>query len=114
MQVHIRGHETSVLASWRGHIGDRLAKLDRFEDRIIRLEYVLTTSRHHLKGNELCHIIAKVPRKTIDIKKTGETMSEAIDAASKILEQKIHTLYKATKTKNRNSRDIRRVKRGVV
>lgn len=114
MQVQIRGHETSVQTRWRDHISERLAKLDRFEDRIIRVEYVLTSSRHHLKGNELCHIIVKVPRRTIDIKKSSQTMMDAIDAASHVLERKIQHLYKAEKTRNRNSRDVRRVKRGMA
>ena len=51
MQVFIRGHETTVQSRWRDHIYDRLAKLERFEDRIIRVEYFLTTSHHHLKGS---------------------------------------------------------------
>ena len=55
MQVMIRGHETSVQQRWRDHIGERLSKLDRFEARIIRIEFVLTSSHHHLKGNETCH-----------------------------------------------------------
>ncbi len=103
MQVFIRGHETTVQARWKDHIYDRLAKLDRFEDRIIRIEYFLTTSHHHRKGSEVCHVIAKVPRKTIDVKKTAETMMEAIDAASKVLESQIHKLYKDIKTRNRRS-----------
>ena len=113
MQVFIRGHETTVQARWRDHIYDRLGKLDRFEDRIIRIEFFLTTSHHHRKGAEQCHVIAKVPRKTIDVKKTGETMMEAIDAASKVLETQIHKLYKDVKTRNRRSRETREVKRGI-
>lgn len=112
MQVFIRGHETTVLARWRDHIYDRLQKLERFEERIIRLEYFLTTSHHHRKGSETCHIIAKVPRKRIDVKKTAETMIEAIDAASKVLEGQIHKLYKDIKTRHRRSREVRRIKDG--
>ena len=104
MKVLIRGHETAVQARWRDHIYDRLSKLDRFEDRIIRLEYFLTASHHHLKGAESCHIIAKVPRKTIDVKKSAETMMEAIDAASKVMEGQIHKLYKDIKTRHRRSK----------
>jgi ribosomal subunit interface protein len=113
MQVFIRGHETTVQPRWRDHIYDRLAKLDRFEDRIIRLEYFLTTSHHHRKGAEMCHIIVKVPRKRIDVKKSAETMMEAIDAASKVLESQIHKLYKANKTRHRRSRETRMIKRGI-
>lgn len=114
MQVFIRGHETDVSPRWRDHIYDRLGKLDRFEDRIIRIEFILTTSRHHLKGNETCHVIAKVPRKTIDIRKESESMLGAIDAAAKVLEQKIHKLYKDVKDRHRRSKEIRMVKRGNV
>lgn len=114
MQVFIRGHETEVSPRWRDHIYERLAKLDRFESRIIRLEFVLTTSRHHLKGNETCHIIAKVPRKTIDVRKNAETMLGAIDAASKVLEQQIHRLFKDVISRHRRSRETRMVKRGIV
>jgi ribosomal subunit interface protein len=113
MKVLIHGHETTVQPRWRDHIYDRLAKLDRFEDRIIRLEYFLTASHHHLKGSEVCHITAKVPRKTIDIRKSAETMMEAIDAASRVLEQQVHQLYKDLKTRHRRSRETRRVKRGI-
>lgn len=112
MLLQIRGHETLVAKSWRDRISERLVKLERFEEKIIRLEYVLTTSRHHMKGNETCQIVAKVPRKTIAVKKTCETMIEAIDAASHVLEQKIHHLYKDVKARNRHNREIRRVKRG--
>jgi len=114
MQVMIRGHETSVQPRWRDHIYERISKLDRFEDRIVRLEYFLTTSHHHLKGSESCHITAKVPRKTISIKKDAETMIEAIDAASRVLEREIHRLYKDVKDRHRRSRETRLVKRGVV
>jgi ribosomal subunit interface protein len=103
MNVLIRGHETMVQARWRGHIFDRISKLDRFEDRIIRMEYVLTSSHHHLKGFETCHIIAKVPRKTLDVKKSAETMLEAIDLASKVMEVQIHKLYKDVKDRNRRA-----------
>ncbi len=113
MQVFIRGHETTVLARWRDHIYDRLAKLDSFEDRIIRLEYFLTTSHHHNKGAEMCHIIAKVPRKTIDVKKTAETMMEAIDAASKVLEEQIRKLYKDIRDRHRRTRERRQVMAGI-
>jgi ribosomal subunit interface protein len=114
MQVFIRGHETEVTPRWRDHIYGRLAKLDRFEDRIIRIEFFLTTSRHHLKGSESCHIIAKVPRKTIDIKKSSESMPGAIDASCKVLERKIHHLYKDIKDRHRRSRETRLVKRRIV
>ncbi len=113
MQVFIRGHETTVQGRWRDHIYDRLSKLDRFEDRIIRIEYFLTTSHHHQKGSETCHIIAKVPRKRIDIKKTAETMMGAIDAASKVLEVQIHKLYKDVKTRHRRSSEKRLLRNGI-
>ncbi|MCG3205884.1 MAG: hypothetical protein KCHDKBKB_02607 [Elusimicrobia bacterium] len=113
MQVFIRGHETTVQPRWRDHIYDRLSKLDRFEDRIIRIEYFLTTSRHHLKGSETCHVKVKVPRKTIDVKKNGETMLDAIDAAAKIVEGQIHKLYKDVKTRHRRSKEKRLLKRGI-
>jgi ribosomal subunit interface protein len=114
MNIFIRGHETDVHPRWREHIHDRLAKLERFEEKIIRIEFVLTVSHHHLKGNETCHIIVKVPRKTIDIKKTAETMIEAIDTASKVLERQVQNLYKDVKDRNRRAREVRRAKRGVL
>ena len=114
MKVLIRGHETSVLPRWRDHIYDRLSKLDRFEDRIIKIEYFLTTDHHHMKGSETCHITAKVPRKTFNVKKDAETMIEAIDAASKVLERQVHSLYKDIKTRHRRGKEIRQVKRGQV
>ena len=114
MQVLIRGHETSVQPRWRDHIYDRLTKLDRFEDRIVRIEYFLTTSRHHLKGMEACHVTAKVPRKTISIQKKADTMIEAIDAASWVLERQIQSLFKDLKDRHRRARETRKVKRGIV
>jgi ribosomal subunit interface protein len=114
MQVLIRGHETAVQPRWRDHIYDRLTKLDRFESRIVRLEFFLTTSHHHLKGSESCHITVKVPGKTISINKSAETMIEAIDAASRVLEREVHRLFKDVKDRHRRSRETRRVKRGIV
>src|SRR5690349_5914503 len=113
MQVFIRGHETTVQSRWRDHIYNRLAKLDRFEDRIIRIEFFLTTSHHHNKGSESCHVIVKVPRKRIDVKKQGETMMEAIDAASKVLENQVHKLYKDVRNRHRRSREKRSVNAGI-
>jgi ribosomal subunit interface protein len=113
MQVLIRGHETTVQPRWRDHIYDRLSKLDRFEDRIVRIEYFLTTSHHHLKGTESCHITAKVPRKTISVKKDAATMLEAIDACSRVLERQIQTLYKDVKDRHRRAKEIRDIKRGI-
>ncbi|MFN0118232.1 MAG: ribosome hibernation-promoting factor, HPF/YfiA family [Elusimicrobiota bacterium] len=114
MKVLIHGHETDVQPRWRDHIYERLAKLDRFEEKIVKLEFILTSSHHHLKGAESCHIIAKVPRKTISIKKEAQVMIEAIDVAAKVLEQKIHSLFKDIKTRHRRSKEIRMVKRGMV
>lgn len=114
MKVLIRGHETAVQPRWRDHIYDRLAKLDRFEDRIMRIEYFLNTSHHHLKGSESCHITVRVPRKTIVVKKEAETMMEAIDTASKVVETQIHHLYKDIRDRHRRSKEIRRVKRGQL
>ncbi len=114
MQVLIRGHETTVQPRWRDHIYERLTKLDRFEARIVRLEFFLTTSHHHLKGSESCHITVKVPRRTISINKSAETMLEAIDAASHVLERQIQSLYKDVKNRHHRSRETRDVKRGIV
>lgn len=114
MQVLIRGHETIVQPRWRDHIYDRLTKLERFEDRIIRIEYKITSSHHHQKGNETCHITAKVPGKTIDVKKDAETMIEAIDLASKVLEQQVHKLWKDIKTRHRRSREKKLVRKGLI
>ena len=112
MDVHIRGHRTITQPRWRDHIYERLSKLDRFADRIIKVDIILTSSHHHLKGNELCRIRAKVPKKTIAIRKRCETMMEAIDASFKVLEQQIHDLWRKIKDKRRHSKDARRVKRG--
>jgi ribosomal subunit interface protein len=103
MQVTIRGHQTDVQARWKDHINDRLAKLERFEDRIIKIDVTLTSDHHHLKGNEECKFTVKVPRKTINVTKNAETMIGAIDAASKTLEQQIHALYKDIKDRNRHA-----------
>ena len=111
MKVMIRGHETTVLPRWRDHIYERIAKLDRFEDRIVRIEYYLRTDHHHLKGSESCHITAKVPRKTLSVKKSAETMMEAIDRASKVMERQVHHLYKDVKSRHRRARETRRIKR---
>jgi ribosomal subunit interface protein len=112
MDVHIRGHRTITQVRWRDHIYERLSKLDRFQDSIIKVDVILTSSHHHLKGNELCRIRVKVPRNTIAIKKRCETMMEAIDAAFKVLEQKVHTLWKKDLVKKHHSRVARLVKRG--
>jgi len=112
MNVQIRGHRTTVQARWRDHIFERIAKLDRFVDRIIKVDYVLTSSHHHHKGNELCRITAKVPRKTIAIKRRSETMINAIDAASHVLERQVQHLWKDIKVRSRHNGEARRVKRG--
>ncbi len=112
MHVHIKGHQTDVLPRWESHIFDRLSKLERFEERIVKMEYTLTASHHHLKGNETCHINVKVPRKTIVIKKSAETMIEAIDLASKVLEKQIHELWKDIKDRHRHAGKLREAKRG--
>ena len=114
MQVTIRGHETSVLPRWKNHIQDRLAKLNGYEKRIIKIDYILTSSHHHLKGNETCHVTVKVPRKTISVKKDAETMIEAIDQASKIVERQVHGLWKDVKVRNRHNRVARMAKRGLA
>lgn len=114
MQVLIRGHETAVQPRWRDHIYDRLSKLDRFEERIVRIEFFLTTSHHHLKGSESCHIKLKVPRKTLSIDKSAETMIEAIDAAAHVLERQVQQVFKDVKERHRRSKETREVKRGIV
>lgn len=113
MNVFIHGHETMVQARWREHIFDRMSKLDRFEDRIVRIEYILTSSHHHLKGNETCHIIVKIPRKTLNIKKSAQTMPEAIDLASKVMEGQVHKLYKDVKDRNRRALRAKGSKRAI-
>lgn len=114
MNVVIKGHQTEVLQRWKDHLYDRLAKLDKFEDKIIKIEITLTASHHHLKGNETCNITVKVPRKTIAIKKTAENMIIAIDAATKVMEQQIHQLWKNVKTRNRHDKIARLAKRGLA
>lgn len=114
MQINIRGHETSVLKRWSDHIYMRLSKLEMFENRIIKIDFVLTSSHHHFKGNETCLIAAKVPRKTITVRKNAETMIEAIDASSKVLERQIRALWKDVKSRNRHNRAVRMVKRGIL
>jgi ribosomal subunit interface protein len=114
MNVIIHGHETEVQARWRSHILDRIEKLERFQDRIVKMEFILTASHHHLKGSETCHVNVKVPRKTIDVRKTAETMMEAIDAACKVVERQIHALYKDVKTRNRHKKEARLAKRNGV
>lgn len=111
MQVLIHGHQTDVLPRWRDHIYGRLEKLERFEDRIIKIDIVLSSSHHHLKGNETCHITVKVPRKTISVKKTADNMIRAIDAAAKIVEGQIHSLWKDLHTRKRRQKPVRIAKR---
>jgi len=113
MRLEIRGHRTDVQPRWKNHIEERVAKLDRFEDRIIRVEYILTSSRHHLQGNELCRITVKVPRKTIAIKRRAENMIKAIDAASHVLERQIQHLWKDVKVRSRHNGKARALKRGI-
>lgn len=112
MDVHIRGHRTVTQPRWRDHIYERLSKLDRFQDQLIKINVILTSSHHHLKGNELCRINVKVPKKTIAIRKRAETMMEAIDHSFKILEQQVHGLWKKEKSKKRHSKEARILKRG--
>ena len=114
MDVHIRGHRTITQPRWRDHIYERLSKLDRFQDNIIKVDVILTASHHHLKGNELCRLRVKVPRSTIAIKKRSETMMEAIDASFKVLEQKVHSLWKKQKDKSHHSKLARMAKRGEL
>ncbi len=114
MDVHIRGHRTVTQPRWRDHIYERLSKLDRFQDRIIKIDIILTSSHHHFKGNELIRVRVKVPGRTIAIKKRCETMMEAIDATFKVLEQKIHQLWKKTQDKSHHSKIARMVKQGVL
>ncbi len=114
MQILIKGHQTDIVERWREHIYDRLTKLARFENRIIKIEYVLTASHHHLKGNEMCQIVAKVPGKTIAIKKTAQTIIEAVDLASKVLEKQIQNLWKDTKDRHRHSKLVLKAKRGMA
>jgi ribosomal subunit interface protein len=111
MNVLIKGHRTEVQPRWKDHILDRIAKLENYEDRIIRLQVTLTSSHHHLKGNELCHIFVKVPRKSIALRRRSETMLMAIDATFKVLEQQMHKLWKDVKTRNRHNKDVRLAKR---
>jgi ribosomal subunit interface protein len=114
MDVHIRGHRTVTQPRWRDHIYERLSKLDAFQDNIIKVDIILTSSHHHLKGNELCRIRVKVPKRTIAIRKAAETMMEAIDAAFKVLEQQIHGLWKKQKNLSRHSKVARMAKRGEL
>jgi len=114
MDVHIRGHRTVTQPRWREHIFERLSKLDRFQDNIIKIDVILTSSHHKLKGNELCRIHTKVPRRTIAVKKRASTMMEAIDAAFKVLEQQIHHLWKKQKNRSRHSRFARLATRGEL
>ncbi len=114
MQVFIHGHQTDVLARWKNHIYERLGKLERFEDRIIKIDIVLTSSHHHLKGNETCHITLKVPRKTISIRKDAENMLAAIDLAFKVAEQQIHALWKDLHARKRRQKPVRIAKRSLI
>jgi ribosomal subunit interface protein len=114
MKVLIKGHQTDIQPRWKSRILDRLEKLERFEDRIIKIEITLTASHHHLKGNESCHIFVKVPRKTIDVKKGADDMMSAIDAACKVMEQQVHKLWKDVKARNRHDKVARQAKRGVL
>lgn len=114
MNVQIRGHRTAVQPRWRDHIFGRIAKLDRWVERIIKVDYILTSSHHHLKGNEICQITAKVPRKTIAIKKSSDDMIQAIDAASKVLEKQVHALWKDVKDRNRHGLVAQRTRRTVL
>src|SRR5688572_23666538 len=111
MQTLIHGHQTDVLPRWKNHIYERLAKFDRWEEKIIRFAVVLSSSHHHLKGSETCHITVKVPRKTFSVKKTEENMILAIDASFKIIEQKVHSLWKDLHTRKRRQKPVRALKR---
>jgi len=111
MNVVIKGHRTEVQPRWMSHIEDRIAKWDAFADKIIKVQVTLTSSHHHLKGNELCRVYIKVPRKTIALRRRAETMLVAIDAAFKVVDQQIHKLWKDVKTRNRHNKAVRLAKR---
>jgi ribosomal subunit interface protein len=111
MNVLIKGHRTEVQPRWKQHIEDRIAKLEPFADRIIKIQVTLTTSHHHHKGNELCRVFVKVPRKTIALRRRAETMLIAIDAAFHVIDQQMHKLWKDVKTRNRHNKAVRNAKR---
>lgn len=114
MNVLIKGHRTEIPTRWMNHIEERIAKLDTFEDRIIKIQVTLTSSHHHKKGNELCRVMVKVPRKTIALRRRAETMLQAIDAAFKVVDQQVHKLWKDVKTRNRHNKAVRMAKQNGV
>ena len=111
MNVIIRGHQTEVQERWKDHIYERLEKLDRFEDRIIKMDFILQSSHHHLKGNETCHIKVKVPGKTLSVQKSHEHMIGAIDLAAHVIERQIQALWKDLHTRDRRQKPARLFKR---
>jgi ribosomal subunit interface protein len=114
MDVIIRGHQTTTQPRWRDHIYERLSKLDRFQEQLIKIEIILSSSHHHLKGNENCRVQVKVPGRTIAVNKSSETMMEAIDASFKVIEQQVHGLWKKLRDKRHHSKDARLAKRGIL
>ncbi len=114
MNVLIKGHRTEIQPRWMNHIQERIAKLAPFEERIVKIQVTLTSSHHHHKGNELCRIFVKVPRKTIALRRRDETMIMAIDAAFHVIDQQIHKLWKDVKTRNRHNKAVRMAKRNGV
>ena len=114
MHINIRGHETTVLPRWREHVNGRMAKLSGFSQRLISVDVYLTSSHHHLKGDESCQITGKVPGKTLSVRRDAETMIEAIDAACKVFERQVRALWKDVKTRSRHNKQVRALKRGTA
>jgi ribosome-associated translation inhibitor RaiA len=76
--------------------------LDRFQDRITRVEVQLSRlNRHPPGGHDLCcHMEAHAGGKPIAVSHEAMTLTEAIHAASAKLGRAIHTAFSQLKSKD--------------
>ncbi len=85
MEVQISGRHYDITDVIEDHVEQRVKKLPRYDDQIIRLSVVLEVD----SGNDTAEVIAKCRGTTLVAESTGHDMHAAIDDAFGKMEREV-------------------------
>lgn len=100
MELQIEGQHTAVAPETQAWIAERLEGLNQPEEDIIHARVTLVKHERHQKGSDEARIFMTLSGKTLTATEVGETLDDALYGAFNVMEREL--------------REFRTVRRGVV
>jgi len=110
MQILITGKNIELTEALKKYAEEKFSALDKFFDKIIRADVVLSRDNHHQKGDvNYCECKLEIPGQDLFVSKDEPNMYKAIDKVSDHLAEELKKHKEKTRSVEKHKRESKRV-----